>query len=97
MISRLTTGARRALPVFLTLAVAACAHGQSSVRINEVLANNVTLTNVGGTVTDWIELANTSAAPIDLSDSSLSDDPGSPRRFVFPAGSTIWVMKIRRG
>src|SRR6267142_869985 len=89
MISRLPAGARSALLMSLALALVAGAQGQSSVRLNEVLANNVSLTNVGGTVTDWIELANTAPAPVDLSDTSLSDDPGNPRRFVFPAGSTI--------
>lgn len=89
MISRLSAGARGALLVFLALAVAICAHGQSSVRLNEVLANNVSLTNVGGAVMDWVELANTSPMPVDLFGTSLSDDPGNPRRFVFPVGSTI--------
>jgi hypothetical protein len=54
--------------------------------LNEVLANNLTYTNADGSVTDWIELYNPSAQPLDLSGLSLTDTPGNPRRWVVPAG-----------
>lgn len=62
---------------------------QPSVRLNEVLANNLSLTNDDGTVTDWIELFNPGAVAVDLADTSLSDYETWPRRFVFPAGTSI--------
>jgi len=38
---------------------------------------------------DWIELTNDSATEVDLSGWSLSDSPTTPRRWVFPEGTTI--------
>lgn len=50
--------------------------------INEVAAS--------GTPDDWFELHNTSAAPIDLSGVSYSDEPTTnATKAVFPAGTTI--------
>ena len=50
--------------------------------INEVVAS--------GTPDDWFELHNTSAAPIDLSGVSYSDEPTTnATKAVFPAGTTI--------
>jgi hypothetical protein len=69
-----------------------CAAGlqaQQSVRLNEVLANNLSLTNSDGTVTDWIELFNPSAVVVDLSNTSLTDSQEWPRRFVLPVGTGI--------
>src|SRR5439155_5891845 len=60
----------------------------NKVALNELMANNVTITN-NGTVTDWVELYNPSTNNIDLGGMSLSDDLANPRRFVFPAGSLI--------
>jgi hypothetical protein len=61
-----------------------------AIALNEVLANNVTVTLAGQTnITDWVELVNTSSSATDLSDMSLTDDASSPRRWVFPAGVTI--------
>ncbi len=59
------------------------------VLLNEVLASNATLTNSDGTTPDWVELYNPSTNVVDLSDTSLSDDPSTPRKFVFSAGVTI--------
>ena len=76
----------------MALAGAFCAAGlqaQQSVRLNEVLANNLSLTNSDGTITDWVELFNPTVVAVDLSDTSLTDSQGSPRRFVFPAGTSI--------
>ncbi len=59
-----------------------------SVRLNEVLAENVTAVNHQGTFPDFVELANISGAPISLAGWSLTDD-GNARKFVFPPGTMI--------
>ena len=62
---------------------------QMVVVLNEVLANNHTQTNANGFASDWVELYNPSLSPVDLSDMSLSTSAGTPRKWVFPAGSMI--------
>jgi hypothetical protein len=61
---------------------------QTSVKINEVFANNQTVA-VDGAVTDWVELYNTSASPAALGGASLSDSPLTPAKWIFPPGVTI--------
>ena len=60
-----------------------------SVRINEVLASNSRSLEHEGTTPDYIELFNDGTATIDLSGMSLTDDASDPRKFVFPAGTTL--------
>ena len=60
-----------------------------SVVLNEIMAHNVSLTNDDGVVGDWIELYSPSGGAIDLADLSLTDDPTTPRKWVFPANSII--------
>ncbi len=60
-----------------------------TVRINEVLANNVNAFAVGATRPDVIELHNYGTAPVSLVNFSVSDDPTAPAKFIFPAGTTI--------
>ncbi len=57
--------------------------------INEVLASNDTAFEIQGSHPDFIELFNDGPEAINLTDMSLSDDPTRPRRYVFPAGTTI--------
>ena len=38
---------------------------------------------------DWVEIYNATDAPIDLNGCGLSDNPGKPRRWQFPQGTTI--------
>src|SRR6185436_1280778 len=57
--------------------------------LNEVMANNRSFTNADGSITDWVELYNPLPATFDFSGTSLSDDAGLPRRWVFPAGVTL--------
>ncbi|MEW6156460.1 MAG: lamin tail domain-containing protein [Verrucomicrobiota bacterium] len=57
--------------------------------LNEVLANNFSITNQAGKTVDWIELFNPTDTETDLSDLSLSNDTATPRQWVFPAGSKI--------
>jgi hypothetical protein len=59
-----------------------------TVRLNEVMAFNVSAVTNGGTCPDWVELHNAGAASVNLQGWSLSDG-GNPRSFVFPAGTTI--------
>ncbi|MDB6133400.1 MAG: hypothetical protein JWM59_1643 [Verrucomicrobiales bacterium] len=42
-----------------------------------------------GEYADWIEILNPSASEADLSNWALTDDPASPRKFVFPAGTRL--------
>src|ERR1041385_3306295 len=62
---------------------------QMALRLNEILANSHTQTNANGLISDWVELYNPSAAPVDLADLSLSTDPLDPRAFVFAPGLVI--------
>lgn len=57
--------------------------------LNEIFANNLSLPNPDGTLTDWVEIYNATTNTVDLSGMSLSTDPGQPRRWIFPPGSSI--------
>ena len=57
--------------------------------LNEILANNQSVTNADGSVSDWIELRNPSNTAVDLAGMSLTDDVTDPRRWVFPQGSVV--------
>ena len=60
-----------------------------TVRINEILAKNITtLTNAGATP-DLIELYNFGPQPVDLSGMGLSGRAAQPYQFVFPAGTAL--------
>jgi hypothetical protein len=85
------------LATALALAWPGAISGQTpaSIRLNEVLANNVSGTNPDGVVADWVELYNPSPVPVDLSDASLTDSQLNPRRFVFPPGSWIAANGFR--
>ncbi len=57
--------------------------------INEVLANNISALENEGTFPDLIELYYDGTASLNLSGMSITDNPDEPRRFIFPAGTTI--------
>jgi hypothetical protein len=59
------------------------------VRLSEVLVNNLTAVNHAATFPDMIELYNNGPGTINLADWSLSDNDTLPRKYVFPAGTTI--------
>lgn len=61
--------------------------GSISVALNEVLANRTTLQN--GWNSDYIELFNSGLSPVDLSEMSLTDDAGVPRKWTFPPDSIL--------
>jgi hypothetical protein len=75
---------------FHTLQVVFPAPSVGSVLINEVLASNIS-TNLdpNGQAEDWIELINTTNAPIDLAGFYLSDDALNLMEWPIPAGSII--------
>ena len=58
------------------------------VRINEVMAENISAVDHAGTHPDWIELFNPGPGSVSLAGWSLSDG-GDPRQFVFPNGTQI--------
>jgi hypothetical protein len=63
--------------------------GGTPVVLNEILASNANLREPDGSKPDWVELYNQSAAAVDLGDQSLTDSLTTPRRWVFPLGTTI--------
>ena len=64
------------------------AQNSSGVFFNEIMATTTTA-NVGKASYDWIELYNATSQTIDLSSWGLSDNPAKPRKWQFPAGTTI--------
>lgn len=65
-------------------------------RINEVMASNqAAIEAPDGTFPDWFELANFGANAVDLSGSSLTDDPADPTKFVFPAAASLAAGEYR--
>ena len=70
----------------LTLASSASA---LTVSINEVMADNRSAVANGASFPDYVELKNTTAAPISLTGWSLTDDTLTPAKYSFPAGTSI--------
>ncbi len=61
-----------------------------ALRINEwMAANNSYLDPVDNHADDWIEIFNPTAAPVNLTNWLLSDNPGNPAKFAVPAGYSI--------
>ena len=61
-----------------------------SLVINEVVSNNDTIiADEAGQFEDFIEILNTGDSPVDLSGMYLTDDPGAPKSWQFPAGTTL--------
>jgi len=60
----------------------------STVRLNEVMADNTNAVPHEATYPDWVEIQNAGGALADISGWSLTDD-GNERKFVFPANTTI--------
>lgn len=60
------------------------------VAINEIMPSNKTvITDEKGGAADWIELANLTDAPIDLSGYFLSDKPEKPEKDKLPSGLVV--------
>lgn len=60
----------------------------SVVRLNEVMADNATAVNNGGSYPDWVELHNSSGSGVDVSSWSLTDD-SIARKYVLPPSTVI--------
>lgn len=76
---------RKFLALFLLGAPLAC-FAASPVRINEFLASNGSvLADEDGQFSDWIELHNSGATPVDLGEWFLTDNPADLRKWEFPS------------
>jgi hypothetical protein len=88
------TGRCRFFP-YRPLAVASLVGGllatfaHCDVVLNEVMADNQNAIENGPDFPDYVELINHAGQPVSLANWSLTDDPAQPRRFVFPAGTTL--------
>ncbi len=60
-----------------------------AVRLNEVLAQNVSALNHAGTFPDVIELFNEGGSPVNIGGLRLTDDPLIPNKFTFPTNTTL--------
>ncbi len=60
-----------------------------AVRLNEVLARNVSAVNIGGNFPDLIELFNESSSPVNIGSWRITDDLGTPAKFVFSPGASL--------
>ncbi len=56
--------------------------------LSEIMASNVSAVNNGGTFPPWIEVHNTTGSSASIAGWSVSND-GTPRKYTFPAGTTI--------
>ncbi len=79
----------KSLFILPLIAFVGSVHGQSSVKLNEILANPLVSLNPSGKVTDWVELFNTATTEVNLAGLSLTDDPLKPRKWVIPTGVKI--------
>ncbi|MGZ8938185.1 MAG: lamin tail domain-containing protein [Limisphaerales bacterium] len=71
------------------LIFASLASAQAQIRINEVIASNERNVFSDGSISDWVELFNAGGQAVALGGYSLTDDPATPREWVFPAGTSI--------
>ncbi len=77
-------------PLIFLLVLLASLSSSAQVVINEVSASNQnTITDNYGENEDWVELYNTTAAPVDLSGWYLSNKVNNPLKWPFPAGASI--------
>ncbi len=81
------------LALFLALTsslLIALSEAQEDLRINEILAVNLTdLADSDGDFSDWIELHNPRADSVSLAGHTLSHDSGTPTQWTFPANASI--------
>lgn len=64
---------------------------QGQVVLSEIMANNRSVTNADGSISDWVELYNPGAFATDLGEMSLKDDPSKPsaHSWSFPQGMSL--------
>ncbi len=63
--------------------------GPRDIVINEFMAENDSILDSSGEPEDWIELFNNTNSTVDLSGMYLSNDPGNPTMWQFPANTTV--------
>ncbi len=80
----------RAEQVTYDYRVALLAGATTPVVVNEFMADNVSAyADPQGDHDDWIELRNLTAAPVNLTGLYLTDKSTNPRKWPFPAGTTV--------
>jgi hypothetical protein len=79
---------RASTQLYGTPGLVTSAPGLPAVRLNELMAENLTAVPNGGTYPDWIECYNAGGTAVDLAGWSLTDD-GNPRKFIFGPGISI--------
>ncbi len=76
----------RVLAIVIGLLAAGWVPAVGTIRINEFMTgNDRTLADEDGDYSDWIELMNVGATPVNLTGWGLSDDLYQPHRWVFPS------------
>jgi hypothetical protein len=79
--------------LFLTAAFLAfyAPQAKAQILINEILASNASVNTDPdyGNYADWVELYNAGPTAVDLSGYFLSDNAGTPQKYVFPGGTTL--------
>lgn len=69
------------------VAATASAQGRKSLRINEVMvANDSSVVDDYGYRNGWVELFNSTFAPLEISSVFITDDPAQPRKYPVPLG-----------
>lgn len=80
----------RLLSVLCALTFAApAAFAQNSIRLNEIMASNLGILAEDKSISDWVELLNTSSVAVDISGMGLSDEELNPTKWQFPSGTII--------
>lgn len=83
--------------LLMTCALSSRAQGRKSVRINEVLVENLTsITDEYGQHAAWIEIFNSNFAPVDIASMFLTNDPNNPKKYPVPRGSEETKMGKRQ-
>ncbi len=77
------------LAAFALLALSLTLGRAQVIQFNEILANNTTTIGADGTVTDMVEIRNTTGSPINITGWSLSDSNEYPQRYIFPLSPDI--------
>lgn len=84
IITGLLIGGRQVAPASLELPLPVQVTSGALVISEFVATNNAGLTDADGDTSDWIELYNRSAYPLNLAGWALTDDPAQPEKWTFP-------------
>lgn len=81
----------RSLRISLALFALAASASALTVSINEVMTDNKTAVANGPDFPDYVELKNTTAAAINLTGWTLTNDPLTPAKYAIPSGTMLGV------